>query len=56
MRPLDNLERLTSDAAFAHLCGGGPLNASSGKSKRVKVNPGGNRDASHSLWRILFTV
>lgn len=52
----DNPHRLTSEAAFAHLCGVAPLPASSGKTQqRFRLNPGGNRQANHALWRIVFT-
>lgn len=51
----DNPHRLTSEAAFAHLCGVAPLPASSGKTTRHRLNPGGNRQANHALWRIVFT-
>jgi transposase len=51
----DNPHRLRSEAAFAHLCGVAPLQASSGKITRHRLNPGGNRQANHALWRIVFT-
>jgi transposase len=51
----DNPHRLKSEAAFAHLCGVAPLPASSGKVARHRLNPGGNRQANHALWRIVFT-
>src|SRR5437870_2748378 len=51
----DNPHRLKSEAAFAHLCGVAPLRASSGKVNRHRLNPGGNRQANHALWRIVFT-
>ncbi len=51
----DNPHRLKSEAAFAHLCGVAPLPASSGKIIRHRLNPGGNRQANHALWRIVFT-
>ena len=51
----DNPHRLTSEAAFAHLCGVAPIPASSGKTNRYRLNPGGNRQANHALWRIVFT-
>jgi transposase len=51
----DNPDRLKSEAAFAHLCGVAPLPASSGKVVRHRLNPGGNRQANHALWRIVFT-
>ena len=44
-----------NEAAFAHLCGVAPLPASSGKTTRHRLNPGGNRQANHALWRIVFT-
>ncbi len=51
----DNPERLTSDAAFAALCGASPIEASSGKTVRHRLNQGGNRQANHALWRIAMT-
>ena len=51
----DNAERITSEAAFAHLCGVAPIHASSGKTIRHRLNRGGNRQANHALWRIVFT-
>jgi transposase len=51
----DNAERITSEAAFAHLCGVAPIHASSGKIVRHRLNRGGNRQANHALWRIVFT-
>ena len=51
----DNPHRLRSEAAFAHLCGVAPIQASSGKVVRHRLNPGGNRHANHALWRIVFT-
>jgi transposase len=48
----DNPDRLTSDAALAALCGASPVEASSGKVTRHRLNQGGNRQANHALWRI----
>ena len=48
----DNPERLSGDAAFAALCGASPVEASSGKTVRHRLNQGGNRQANHALWRI----
>jgi transposase len=45
----DNPERLGSEASFAHLCGAAPVQASSGKVVRHRLNPGGNRDANRAL-------
>ncbi len=51
----DNPQRIRSEAAWAHLCGVAPIQASSGKVTRVRLNPGGNRQANHALWRIVIT-
>jgi transposase len=51
----DNPERIRNEAAWAHLCGVAPLPASSGKLTRHRLNRGGNRQANHALWRIVFT-
>ncbi len=48
----DNPQRLRSEAAWAHLCGVAPIEASSGKITRRRLNPGGDRHANHALWRI----
>ena len=40
---------------FAYLCGVAPIHASSGKTIRHRLNRGGNRQANHALWRIVFT-
>ncbi len=51
----DNPGRLRSEATFAHLCGASPLDASSGKQLRHRLNRGGDRQANAALWRIVFT-
>jgi transposase len=51
----DNASRIGSEAAWAHLCGVAPVPASSGKVTRWRLNRGGNRQANHALWRIVFT-
>jgi transposase len=51
----DNPDRLHSEAAFAHLCGVAPLEASSGKTRRHRLNRGGNRQANNALYRIVIT-
>jgi transposase len=48
----DNADRLTSEAALAALCGVSPIEASTGKTVRHRLNRGGNRQANHALWRI----
>jgi transposase len=51
----DHPERLRSEAAWAHLCATAPIPASSGKTKRHRLNPAGDRQANHALWRIVIT-
>ncbi len=51
----DNPERLGNEATFAHLCGVSPLDASSGKQLRHRLNRGGDRQANSALWRIVLT-
>lgn len=48
----DNPERLKSEASLAALCGVSPLQASSGKTKRHRLNRGGDRSANNALWTI----
>ena len=50
----DNPQRLHSEAAFAHLCGVAPIDASSGLTLRKRLNRGGDRSANHALWRIVM--
>src|SRR6266542_3338145 len=50
----DNPERLSSEAAFARLCGVAPLPASSGKTNRHRLNRGGDRIANNAMWRIVL--
>jgi transposase len=51
----DNPQRLRNEATFAHLCGVAPLDASSGKNERHRLNRGGDRQANSALWRIVTT-
>jgi transposase len=51
----DNPERLRSERTFAHLCGSAPVDASSGKNERHRLNRGGDRQANSALWRIVMT-
>jgi len=51
----DNPERLRSEAAWAHLCGVSPLEASSGKVTRHRLNRGGDRQANRALWTIVIS-
>lgn len=45
----DNPDRMTSEAAFAMLCGVAPLPASSGMTQRHRLNRGGDRQANRAL-------
>jgi transposase len=51
----DNPERLRSEAAWAQICGVAPIEASSGKVTRHRLNRGGDRHANEALWRIVMT-
>ena len=51
----DNPERLRNEAAFAHLCAASPLDASSGKNQRHRLNRSGDRQANSALWHIVLT-
>jgi transposase len=46
----DNPQRLGSEASFANLCGVSPIEASSGKVVRHRLNRGGNREANRALY------
>jgi hypothetical protein len=42
-------------ATFAHLCGASPIDVSSGKHERHRLNRGGDRQANSALWKIVIT-
>ena len=48
----DNPDRLHSEASFASLCGVSPIEASSGKTHRRRLNRGGDRQANSALYTI----
>ena len=48
----DNPHPMTSESSFAALCGASPVQASSGRTLRHRLNRGGNRQANRALWRI----
>ena len=50
----DNPGRLRSEAAFAALCGASPVEASSGKTQRHRLNRGGDRQANAALHRVVL--
>ena len=51
----DNPARLGSEHCFAALCGVSPVDASSGRQHRHRLNRGGNRDANRALWVIALS-
>ncbi|MEV0597667.1 IS110 family transposase [Nonomuraea cavernae] len=51
----DNPQRLDTEGSFAALCGASPVEASSGKSQRRRLNRGGDRQANAALYRIVLT-
>jgi transposase len=50
----DNPTRLRGEASFAALCGASPVDASSGKQRRHRLNRGGDRQANSALWRVVL--
>jgi transposase len=50
----DNPDRLRSEPSFAALCGVSPLDASSGRHRRHRLNRGGDREANCALFRIVL--
>jgi transposase len=48
-----NIDRLRSEAAFAHLCAAGPIEVSSGKTHRHRLDRGGDRQANRALHMIV---
>jgi transposase len=51
----DNPRRLGSEASFASLCGVAPIEASSGKVVRHRLNRGGNREANRALYMVCLS-
>jgi transposase len=51
----ENTSRIRHERSFARLCGAAPLDASSGKHQRHRLNRGGDRQANSALWRIVIT-
>ena len=51
----DNPDRLDHEKSFAALCGSTPVAASSGKTRRHRLNRGGDRQANSALWTIVRT-
>jgi len=51
----DNPDRLNSPASFVALCGASPLDASSGRQQRHRLNRGGDRQANAALYIIVIS-
>jgi transposase len=51
----DNPNRLHTEASFAALCGVSPVPASSGKTRRHRLNRGGDRQANRALYMTVLT-
>jgi transposase len=51
----ENSSRIRNERSFARLCGAAPLDASTGKQQRHRLNRGGDRQANSALWRIVIT-
>ncbi|WP_331745636.1 IS110 family transposase [Streptomyces mirabilis] len=50
----DNPDRMGSESSFAALCGVSPVEASSGKTQRRRLNRGGDRQANSALYTIVL--
>jgi transposase len=50
----DNPNRITSEAAIAHLCGVAPIPASSGRTRRHRLNRGGDPSANNALYIVVL--
>ena len=51
----DNPHRLRHERSFAALCDSSPVKANSGKTKRHRLNRGGDRHANSALWSIVLS-
>ncbi|WP_214371388.1 IS110 family transposase [Pseudonocardia sp. H11422] len=51
----DNPQRLRTEGSYAALCGASPVQASSGKTHRLRLNRGGDRQANAALYRITLS-
>jgi transposase len=49
-----NPDRLRHERSYAALCGSSPVQVSSGKTDRHRLNRGGDRHANSALWRIVI--
>src|SRR4051794_38952953 len=51
----DNPQRLRSESSFAALCGSSPIDASSGRQQRHRLNRGGDRQANAALYIVVLS-
>ena len=52
----DNVERITTEAKWAMLCGIAPIPATSGLTvNQFRLNDAGDRHANNAIWRIVIT-
>ncbi|MFB4284385.1 transposase [Nonomuraea sp. MTCD27] len=51
----DNPDRLRSEGSFAALCGVSPVPASSGRTRRHRLNHGGDRQANRALYVVVLS-
>ncbi|CAB4601127.1 MAG: transposase [Actinobacteria bacterium] len=51
----DNPDRLEHERSFAALCGTSPIDASSGRQRRHRLNRGGDRNANAALYIIVVS-
>lgn len=51
----DNPHRLTTEGSFAALCGVSPVEMSSGKTQRRRLNRGGDRQANSALYTVVIS-
>jgi transposase len=51
----DNPHRLTAEAGFAALCGVSPVEMSSGRTQRRRLNRGGDRQANSALYTVVIS-
>lgn len=51
----DNPQRLAHESSYAALCGVSPIEASSGQTRRRRLNRGGDRQANAALYRIVLS-
>jgi transposase len=51
----DNPDRISNEAAYAALCGSSPVEISSGRTNRHRLNRAGDRQANSALWTIVMS-